>query len=108
MYGTGVRRDVVGLRQACAVRGFFHCVDFFLISCSSHVVFYVGCVSEEGLPLSKTISMRVSRVLPLCGFYISFDLSIWYFKYLGILLAPESCYVFFSVREGSHDALRKL
>lgn len=34
--------------------------------------------------------------------YISFDLFIWYFKYLGTLLAPQCCCVFFfGVRRGA-------
>ena len=32
--------------------------------------------------------------------YISFDLFVWYFKYLGTLLAPQCCCVFFWCEKG--------
>lgn len=62
-----------------------------------------------GLSCTEDISINLSHTLfCLCVAYISSDLSVWYFRYLGRGFAPKSCSVFFSVWEGSCDVLRKL
>lgn len=103
--------DHAGVRHSVAGLGYMHsqCMRWwqlcpFIIYSLLHSVYLHG-----GLSFIGATSINLSHVLfCLSVAYISFDLSIWYFKYLGTLLALKSCDVFFSVQEGSYDVLRKL
>lgn len=100
---AGARHSVAGLGHMHSRCMWWWLFPFIIYSLLPSVYLH------GGLSFIRDTSINLSHVLfCLSVAYISFDLSIWYFKYLGTLLALKSCDVFFSVQEGSYDVLRKL